>query len=226
MQLDFLSKLTAWVRHRTPVSMTLPPPAPPLRTPVVTADAGRSAPSADRALRDAFTSAEPLDTAPLQKHARALLQALGCDVLAERVQVQWNPRMRSTAGTAHPGKMLVSLNPGLRDFGEAEVDRTLRHELAHLLAHFRAGRRRIAPHGPEWRRACRDLGLGDEPRCHTLPLPRRSLRKKHAYRCPGCATVLRRVQPMRKKAACLACCRRHNGGRYDERFRFVKVPLE
>src|SRR2546423_13076644 len=27
-----------------------------------------------------------------------------------------------------------------------EVDRTLRHELAHLLAQFRVGRRRIAPH--------------------------------------------------------------------------------
>jgi predicted SprT family Zn-dependent metalloprotease len=40
-----------------------------------------------------------------------------------------------------------------------EIDRTLRHELAHLLAQFRVGRRRIAPHGPEWRIACRDLGI-------------------------------------------------------------------
>ena len=37
-----------------------------------------------------------------------------------------------------------------------EVDRTLRHELAHLLAQWRVGRRRIAPHGKEWRQACRD----------------------------------------------------------------------
>src|ERR1700687_2873461 len=40
-----------------------------------------------------------------------------------------------------------------------EIERTLRHELAHLLAQFRVGRRRIAPHGAEWRRACRDLGI-------------------------------------------------------------------
>ena len=67
--------------------------------------------------------------------------------------------MRSTAGMAYPRRSLVTLNPRLREFGDEEVDRTLRHELAHLLAHHRAGRRRIAPHGPEWARACRDLGL-------------------------------------------------------------------
>src|SRR5207237_3228502 len=42
-----------------------------------------------------------------------------------------------------------------------EIERTLRHELAHLLAQWRNGRRRIAPHGSEWSRACRALGLGD-----------------------------------------------------------------
>src|SRR6266446_8423633 len=55
-----------------------------------------------------------------------------------------------------------------------EVDRTLRHELAHLLAQFRVGRRRIAPHGPEWREACRDLGIADEARCHNLPFASKS----------------------------------------------------
>jgi predicted SprT family Zn-dependent metalloprotease len=131
--------------------------------------------------------------------------------------------MRSTAGTAYPGKNLISLNPRLRDFGEEEIDRTLRHELAHLLAQHRAGRRRIAPHGAEWQRACIDLGLDDERRCHDLPLPRRSLAPRHLYRCPHCALEVRRVRPMRRASACLACCRRHNRGQYDARFRFAKV---
>jgi predicted SprT family Zn-dependent metalloprotease len=131
--------------------------------------------------------------------------------------------MRSTAGMAYAGKSLVHLNPRLREFGDGEVDRTLRHELAHLLAHHRAGRRRISPHGREWQQACRDLGLADEKRCHDLPLPRREVRARHFYRCPGCATVLRRVRPLRPKSACLACCRQHSGGRYAERFRFVKI---
>jgi predicted SprT family Zn-dependent metalloprotease len=162
--------------------------------------------------------------ADIESAARSLLSSIGCDALAAHVRVVWNPRMRSTAGMAYPRKQLVTLNPRLREFGHEEVDRTLRHELAHLLAHHRAGRRRIAPHGPEWAQACRDLGLADERRCHDLPLPRRKMTARHFYRCPHCALELQRVRPLRHKSACLACCRRHSGGDYDERFRFIKEP--
>jgi predicted SprT family Zn-dependent metalloprotease len=159
----------------------------------------------------------------LEAKARGLLCELNCEALAKRVSVRWNTRMRSTAGSAFVSKALITLNPRLREFGEAEVDRTLRHELAHLLAHHRAGRRRISPHGPEWQQACRDLGLRDEKRCHTLPLPRRELAARHFYRCPACETEVKRVRPFNRRTACLDCCRRHNRGRYDERFRFVKL---
>src|ERR1700730_17806348 len=63
----------------------------------------------------------------------------------------------------------VSRETGRHAAFDDEIDRTLRHELAHLLAQFRAGRRRISPHGEEWRQACHDLGIGDEVRCHNLP---------------------------------------------------------
>jgi len=172
----------------------------------------------------------PANAAQLRRHdeflsarCRELLSDLGCSDLKNRVRVHWNSRMRSTAGTAFPTKGLITLNPRLLEFGEEEIDRTLRHELAHLLAHERAGRRRIAPHGPEWRRACVDLGLREEKRCHDLPLPRRRLSARHFYRCPHCALELRRVRPLRQRSACLACCRKHSGGRYDDRFRFVKL---
>lgn len=162
------------------------------------------------------------DAAPLEKLARELLRSAGCEALAARVSVRWNPRMRSTAGTASAAKALVTLNPRLVEFGWSEIDRTLRHELAHLLAHERAGRRRIAPHGRDWQRACVALGLLEEKRCHDLPLPRRRLSPRHHYRCPSCSIVIGRVHPLRRKSACLACCRQHNRGRYDERFRFQK----
>jgi SprT protein len=157
----------------------------------------------------------------LEKRAQSLLASAGAAALVP--QVVWNARMRSTAGMAYPRRNLVTLNPRLREFGDEEVDRTLRHELAHLLAHHRAGRGRIAPHGPEWARACRDLGLVDEARCHNLPLPRRQMTARHFYRCPSCAMELRRVRPLRRKSACLVCCRQHNGGRYDPRFQFTKT---
>src|SRR2546423_1589085 len=67
--------------------------------------------------------------------ARSLLRAAQCPELAGRVQVRWNSRMRSTAGVAHLSRSLVVLNPRLQQFGDLEIDRTLRHELAHLLAY-------------------------------------------------------------------------------------------
>ena len=152
-----------------------------------------------------------------------LLRNLECPDLAAQVRVRWNSRMRSTAGMAYPGKSLIKLNPRLHEFGFEEIERTLKHELAHLLAQHRAGRRRISPHGREWQKACADLGLDDERRCHDLPLPRRTVAKRHHYRCPACGMDLHRVRPMRRPSACLPCCRKHNGGRYDEQFRFIRV---
>ena len=163
---------------------------------------------------------------PMLSKSRALLHAAGAAALAARVRIEWNARMRSTAGVAFPGRALVRLNPRLREFGETEIDRTLRHELAHLLAHERAGRRRIAPHGAEWRRACRDLGLAEEKRTHDLPLPRRAIARRHHYRCPVCKIEIARVRPLKRGCACLKCCRVHNRGRYDARFRFERIAGE
>lgn len=163
------------------------------------------------------------EVSELLPKARALLREVDCAALAETVRVEWNARLRTTAGLAHYGKNLVMLNPKLADFGPEEIDQTLRHELAHLVAHFRAGRRRIAPHGAEWRAACAALGLPDEQRCHQLPLPRARRVPKHFYRCPHCRTEVPRVRPFRRRVACLACCRAHADGRYSERFRLEKL---
>src|SRR5678815_473330 len=114
----------------------------------------------------------------LEAAARDLLLGQGATTLAAQVRVEWSARLRTAAGHAECGSARVLLNRRLAAHGEAEIDRTLRHELAHLLAQFRAGRRRVAPHGTEWRNACRALGIGDESRTHALPFPvqRRSRR--------------------------------------------------
>ncbi len=201
-QLDFFRKLITWTPHESPK---------PVLQPIV---------KTTRAITSAGA-----DIAVWQVLAQKLLRDLGYLELAERVRVKWNSRMRSTAGTAYPGRALVNLNPRLLEFGEIEVDRTLRHELAHLVAQHRAGKKRIEPHGEKWQQACRDLGLRDEKRCHTLPLPQRRLPRPHRYRCPRCGDVIDRVRPMRRKVACLSCCRKYNSGEYDERFRLEKERL-
>jgi SprT protein len=155
----------------------------------------------------------------LELKARELLRATDAARIARFVRVEWNPRLKSCAGRADYRNKLVSLNPRLAEHGEAEIDRTLRHELAHLLAQFRAGRRRLLPHGSEWRQACRDLGVGDEKRCHDLPFPIAERARRFLYKCPSCRRDFARVRRIRRAIACLACCRAHNRGEFDARFK-------
>ena len=154
----------------------------------------------------------------LETTARELLRSLGAARTAGDLRVEWNPRLKTAAGRADCRQRLISLNPRLVEH-PTEIDRTLRHELAHILAQFRAGRRRIPPHGGEWRQACVDLGIAGEKRCHNLPFPAQIYAARFVYRCPNCRQEFPRVRRMRRAVACLACCRKHNGGEFDLRFR-------
>jgi len=154
----------------------------------------------------------------LELKSRELLRSLGADKLAHETRVEWNPRLKTCAGRADFRKKLISLNPRLCDHPD-EIERTLRHELAHLLAQWRVGRRRIAPHGAEWRQACRDLGIADEARCHNLPFATKVYLARFVYVCPNCRREFPRVRRIRRAIACLACCRKHNSGEFDPRFR-------
>jgi SprT protein len=175
-------------------------------------DAGVNAPG--------YSNAEPnLD---LEGTARDLLRVNGAGRIANELRVEWNSRLKTAAGRADYREKLISLNPRLLEY-PAEIDRTLRHELAHILAQFRAGRRRISPHGVEWQRACVDLGMADEKRCHNLPFPARTYTARFIYRCPNCRKEFPRVRRVRRAIACLACCRKHNGGHFNPRFRLRLV---
>ena len=160
----------------------------------------------------------------LERTARELLRANGANRIATQLRVEWNSRLKTSAGRADYRQKLISLNPRLLEH-PAEIDRTLLHELAHLLAQFRVGRRRVLPHGEEWQQACRDLGIADEKRCHNLPFPARQYVARFIYRCPNCRQEFPRVRRVRGAVACLACCRAHNGGEFDARFRLKQVKL-
>jgi len=156
--------------------------------------------------------------AGLETEASELLRSLGATRIATEIRVEWDPRLKTAAGRADYRQKLISLNPRLVEH-PAEIDRTLRHELAHILAQCRAGRRRSSPHGPEWQHACRDLGIADEKRCHTLPFPATRYAPRFIYRCPNCRRNFPRLRKIKRTVACLACCRAHNGGEFDVRFR-------
>src|SRR6266516_4164040 len=154
----------------------------------------------------------------LEERARELLRANGAGRIAMEVRVEWNPRLKTCAGRADYRSGLISLNPQRAEH-PAEIDRTLRHELAHILAQFRAGRRRVLPHGTEWRQVCCDLGIADEKRCHSLPFKVSESARRYVYKCPQCQRDFPRVRRIMRAVACLACCRAHNGGEFDARFR-------
>lgn len=162
----------------------------------------------------------------LTEQCGLLCMSLGCRPLADQVRVYWNPRMRTAAGRAFWPAKVIELNPVLRQFSNEETDRTLKHELAHLIAYDRAGRRRIAPHGAEWMQACAELGIPDERPTHNLPIQRRKQARKHAYVCTHCFAVIHRVRPLKRNVACAPCCKAHNHGRYDPRFRLILLRRE
>jgi SprT protein len=157
------------------------------------------------------------DTA-FEIEARELLRSLGARRIASELRVEWNSRLQTAAGRADYRQKIISLNPRLVEHPE-EIDRTLRHELAHILAQFRAGRRRISPHGPEWQQACTDLGIAGEKRCHTLPFQAKRYAPRFIYRCPNCRRDFPRTRKIKRTVACLACCRAYNRGEFDIRFR-------
>ena len=154
--------------------------------------------------------------------AREILRSLGATKLASELRVEWNARLKTCAGRADYRSRLISLNPQLVHH-PGEIDRTLLHELAHILAQFRAGRRRILPHGAEWRQACCDLGIADEKRCHSLPFRVSERARRYLYECPHCQRDFPRVRRIKRAVACLTCCRAHNGGEFDARFRLRLV---
>ena len=153
-----------------------------------------------------------------------LLHGLGMTELAKKVSVVWNRRFVSAAGMAHYMESKIQLNPALVQF-EGEVDRTLRHELAHLVARNRYPNKRIAPHGKEWRQACADLGIPGEGVYHNLPFKTRRQRRKYAYQCVHCGEVLTRVRPLKGHCACYECCKKYNRGQYHTRFRLERIAV-
>lgn len=166
----------------------------------------------------------------LTKRGAEIAGRLGLTGLARQISVFWNRKMRTAAGRAFYETGRIELNPRLQTLPESdrtgEIERTFLHELAHLVSFARARGRRIRPHGPEWKQACSDVGIPGEDRCHDLDFQPRRQRRKFAYECPACGSVVKRVRRLKRRVACYACCRSHAKGRFDTRFVLDEKPIE
>lgn len=90
------------------------------------------------------------------------------------------------------------------------------HEIAHALAGPKAG------HGPEWRRIARSIGhsgarLYDPQVVKTPPM-------KYRASCHSC--FMAHTSRKRSRVACKACCRKHNGGKFSEKYLLQWEPMK
>lgn len=162
----------------------------------------------------------------LTKLCIGFLRDLNLDELADRVEVEWNTRMRSCAGRAFWPKGLIQLNPKLEGISNSEIRQTLLHELAHLIAYERNPNRSIKSHGREWQRACVEVGIPGEKATHELALPTRSLKRQWRYECPECEKSFERVRKYKSVVACYDCCLKETGGSYHDSFRLNEIRLK
>lgn len=165
----------------------------------------------------------------LRKRGSEIAAQLGLPKLAAVIEVEWNRKMRTSAGRAFYQLGRIELNPRLQALPERtrdmEIERTFLHELAHLVSFARAKGRRIQPHGPEWKQACVDVGIPGEDRCHDLNFEPRKMKRKFAYECPACGSVVERVRRLKRRVACYDCCRSRAAGKFDSRFVLEEKPI-
>ena len=135
------------------------------------------------------------------------LENLGCDVDAVRdeifhleltyLPVNWNSRLRSSAGMAHcssknPSIQKIDLNPNLRAEGAQATFLVFVHELAHIIAGARHGHDRV------WQRICLALG-GDGLRCHNFETMKRTRQAtKVVAECDTCGHKIHRRKMLAK----------------------------
>lgn len=150
-----------------------------------------------------FRSAASSEFARLLPQAECVLAELLVERGLAAGSIRLRPRLRirnlgRTAGHARHG--VVTINAQLVEF-PGELQRTLAHELAHVVVDEARGRLGIrhrrghwAAHGTAWRAVARRLGdAGD--RCHRLPLkPLRTI-TRYLYRLPdGTERVLSAIR--------------------------------
>lgn len=165
--------------------------------------------------------------AGLEALCKRYLRSLATDSLINKIKVFWNNRLVTSAGLARLDTYSIELNPLLLEHSYKETLRTLKHELAHLIVYVRYGdRRSLAPHGKEWRQACCDVGIPGETASHDLFTRKRKQKTKYLYICPHCQTHIERVRKIKTVSACYICCRKHNRGQYDPRFKLKEIRLD
>ncbi|HEX8552028.1 MAG TPA: SprT-like domain-containing protein [Abditibacteriaceae bacterium] len=153
------------------------------------------------------------------------------DAILPPCDIRWSRRLTRAAGVIRVQKREIRLSVPLLvepwqtllpptfqicgvacDSFESASREILKHEMIHLWLYVKG-----LPHGhtPEFRRKAREIG---QPRTrHNIALPPPTT--GWIYRCEVCRSELHRRRRFGRSVACAACCKTHNRGKYDERFK-------
>lgn len=135
----------------------------------------------------------------------------GLPGLGQRLRVVFSSRFRTSLGRCFPSTGEVRLASFLLEGPDDLLREALCHEVAHA-AVYEKFRRRVKPHGEEWRALMRAAGYQPRVRIPADELVRRGCRSRNVslweHRCPVCQT--RRLARTRvSRWRCAAC--RHVG---------------
>lgn len=145
-------------------------------------------------------------------------------------EMKWSRRLTRAAGTIRCERRLITLSVPLlvdpyRKPGVvfeicgvtcASYETALREILKHEMIHMWLFVQKLPyGHTPAFRAKARAIG---QPRTrHNIALPPPT--SGWIYRCDVCATEMHRRRRFSRPVACLTCCKVHNRGKYDERFK-------
>ena len=148
-------------------------------------DPSRSDGRSDGGSEGALPESDLPDEQELERRACELFTLWGVIDRLAHVEVLWNRRLRTTAGSAHLRTIQIHLNPRLLARVPERIDEVLTHEAAHLavgLVHGHGARH----HGPEWVALMAAAGHDGE-RTHDFPVA--GLLRSRSYFlhvCSGC----------------------------------------
>lgn len=133
----------------------------------------------------------------------------------------WDLKPRQRFGQTRPSRREIGLSIiPTRVRTAAEVEDTIRHEIAHALVFTWTGE----DHGHDkvWKKVAERVGA--KPKATTTTTAKiRAKWEATCKRCGGRYARNRMTSVAARGVACTACCKRHNGGRYSDQFKLVFV---
>lgn len=149
-----------------------------------------------------MTNKYEIETEFLQEIADIL-----CDRISlQRVTVRVSGQMARLRGQCVYDANLVRINAKIASC--ADVDDTLRHEVAHMYSWRILGHK---GHGAAWKHACSITGATPSAKFHLITEDEHALHYRYKYVCgQGCVTWAHRIRPRWERGTC-----RKHGSKYS-----------